>query len=158
VLGQVLAEYPGKIRHVFKDFPLDFHGGARPAAEAARCAASAGRFWEYHDLLFVAQPAFSRNDLLTYARRLDLDLAPFAACLDSGRFRKAVSRDVEEGHALGVRGTPTFFINGQRLVGAQPAEAFREAIERALARRAPGEGGARRGLARALERAGERGE
>lgn len=127
-----MAEYPGKVRLVFKDFPLDFHPQARAAAEAARCAGVAGRFWEYHDLLFVAQPMFSRDDLLTYARRLDLDPAGFAACLDDGRFRAAVDRDLEEGRALGVRGTPTFFINGQRLVGAQPLEAFRDAVDRAL--------------------------
>jgi protein-disulfide isomerase len=132
VLGQVLAEYPGKIRHVYKDFPLDFHPGARPAAEAARCAAAAGRFWEYHDLLFVAQPAFARTDLLTYARRVDLDPAAFATCLDGQQFRPAVDKDLEEGRALGVRGTPTFFVNGTRLVGAQPIEAFREAVEAAL--------------------------
>jgi protein-disulfide isomerase len=132
VLGQVMAEYPGKVRLVYKDFPLDFHPRARPAAEAARCAGIAGRFWEYHDLLFVAQPAFSRQDLITYARRLDLEPTAFAACLDGGHFRPAVDRDLEEGRALGVQGTPTFFINGTRLVGAQPIEAFREAVEQAL--------------------------
>jgi protein-disulfide isomerase len=132
VLGQILAEYPGKVRLVFKDFPLDFHDRARPAAEAARCAAAGGRFWEYHDLLFVAQPAFSRSDLLMYARRLDLDPASFEACLDGGRFRTAVERDLTEGRALGVRGTPTFFVNGQRLVGAHPIESFREVVEQAL--------------------------
>ncbi|HVQ74467.1 MAG TPA: thioredoxin domain-containing protein [Candidatus Binatia bacterium] len=132
VIGQLMDEYPGKIRLVFKDFPLHFHPGARPAAEAARCAGASGRFWEYHDLLFVAQPAFSRTDLLMYARRLDIDQATFAACLDAGRFRPLVQRDLEEGRALGVRGTPTFFVNGQRLVGAQPIESFREAVDQAL--------------------------
>jgi protein-disulfide isomerase len=132
VLGQVLAEYPGKVRHVYKDFPLDIHRGARPAAEAARCAAAVGRFWDHHDLLFVAQPAFSRADLLTYARRIDLDAAAFTACVDGGQFRTDVEKDLAEGRALGVRGTPTFFVNGTRLVGAQPIEAFREAVEAAL--------------------------
>src|SRR5262245_56178675 len=132
VLVQLLAEYPGQIRLVFKDFPLDFHPGARPAAEAARCAGASGRFWEYHDLLFVAQPAFSRQDLVSYARRLDLDPVAFAACLDGGQFRPLVQRDLDEGRALGVRGTPTFFVNGLRLVGAQPIENFRESVEQAL--------------------------
>lgn len=132
MLGQVLAEFPGKVRLVFKDFPLDFHEGARPAAEAARCASQSGRYWEYHDLLFLAQPEFSREDLIGYAARLGLDRPAFTACLDSGRFRKAVETDLAEGTALGVRGTPTFFVNGRRLVGAHPIETFREAVQDAL--------------------------
>lgn len=128
----MLAEFPGKVRLAFKDFPLDFHAGARPAAEAARCAAQSGRFWEYHDLLFLAQPEFAREELIGYAVRLGLDRPAFTACLDSGRFRKAVDADLAEGAALGVRGTPTFFINGRRLVGAHPIEALREAVQDAL--------------------------
>jgi protein-disulfide isomerase len=132
VLGEVLAQYPGKVRLVYKDFPLGFHPGAEPAAIAARCAGEGGLFWDYHDLLFVSQPAFSRADLLTYARRLGLAQDPFESCLDSGRFRDAVNSDVQEGRSMGVSGTPTFFINGKRLVGAQPLSSFRRAIEDAL--------------------------
>jgi protein-disulfide isomerase len=132
VLGQVLAEFPNQVRLIYRDFPLDFHAGARPAAEAARCAAAMGRFWEYHDLLFVAQPDFAREQLVGYAARLGLDRAAFAACLDARRFGAAIDADVAEGRARGVRGTPTFFVNGRRLVGAQPIEAFREVIREAL--------------------------
>ena len=132
MLGQVLAEYAGKVRLVYKDFPLSFHAGAEPAAVAARCAAEHGRYWEYHDLLFVAQPAFSRADLLAYGTRLDLPQDSFATCLDAGRYRDAVRADMQEGRSAGVTGTPTFFINGRRLVGAQPLQAFREAVEDAL--------------------------
>jgi protein-disulfide isomerase len=131
-LEQVMREFPGRVRIVFKDFPLDFHPGARPAALAARCAGAGGRFWEYHDLLFVAQPDFEREDLLRYAERIGLERASFAECLDSGRFRDAVERDMTEGRALGITGTPTFFVNGRRLVGAMPVEAFREAVRAAL--------------------------
>jgi len=132
VLGRVLAEFPGKVRLVYKDFPLSFHAGAEPAAQAARCAGERGRYWEYHDLLFAAQPAFSRADLITYAVRLDLPEEAFTACLDSGQFRDAVRADIQQGRAAGVSGTPTFLINGRRLVGAQPFEAFREAVQDAL--------------------------
>jgi protein-disulfide isomerase len=132
VLGQIASEYEGRIRLVFKDFPLDSHPGARPAAEAARCAGTAGRYWEYHDLLFIAQPDFGRDSLIGYAGRLGLNRDVFAACLDGGTNRKAVEQDLREGIAVGVRGTPTFLINGRRLVGAQPIEAFREAIDEAL--------------------------
>jgi protein-disulfide isomerase len=132
LLGRVLAEFPDKIRLVFKDFPLSFHAGAEPAAMAARCAAEHGRYWEYHDLLFVAQPAFARSDLLLYARRLGLPQEAFAACLDIGRYRAAVRKDLQEGRAAGVTGTPTFFVNDRRLVGIQPIDVFRDAVQDAL--------------------------
>ncbi len=128
----MLAEFPGKIRLVFKDFPLSFHAGAEPAAVAARCAGEHGRYWEYHDLLFVAQPAFSRSDLILYAGRLGLPREAFSACLDAGRYRAAVSKDVEEGRAAGVTGTPTFFVNGLRLTGIQSIDTFRDAVQDAL--------------------------
>ncbi len=128
----MLNEFPDTVRLVFKDFPLKFHAGAEPAAMAARCAGLHGRYWEYHDLLFVAQPAFARADLITYAVRLGLPREAFAACLDDGRFHDAVQADMQEGRAAGVSGTPTFFVNGLRLVGAQPLEAFRAAVKEAL--------------------------
>ena len=131
-LSQVMAEFPDKVRLVFKDFPLSFHEGALPAAEAARCAGEHGRYWEYHDLLFVAQPAFSKTNLLGYAARLGLPAEPFAACLESNRHRDAVLADFAEGRAGGVQGTPTFFVNGRRLAGAQWAD-FRRAVQAALA-------------------------
>jgi protein-disulfide isomerase len=95
------------VRFVYRDFPLDFHAGARPAAEAARCAAAMGRFWEYHDLLFVAQPEFSRDQLVGYAARLGLDRTAFASCL--GRPAPRWTPIAGPGAACG---TPTFFING----------------------------------------------
>jgi len=127
-----MAEFPGRVRLAFKDFPLNFHTSARPAARAARCAGAGGLFWPYHDLLFVAQPAFSREDLIGYAARLGIDREAFVGCLDGGQFRDAVEADVREGLAAGVRATPTFFINGRRLVGAHPLAVFRQAVEDAL--------------------------
>jgi len=132
VLGRVLEEFKGKVRVVHKDFPLSYNAGALPAAEAARCAGSQGVFWEYHDLLYLSVPDFSRDDLIRYAGRLSLDRAAFTTCIDTSRLRKDVEADVAEGRAIGVRGTPTFVINGTLLVGAQPIEAFREAIREAL--------------------------
>jgi protein-disulfide isomerase len=132
VLARLLAEYPDSLRLVFKDFPLRSHDRAVPAAVAARCAGAQGRFWEYHDLLFVAQPAFARDDLLGYARRLGLDVPAFTGCLDTGQFRDAVVADQREGREAGVRATPTFFINGRKIEGALPIEEFRDAIRQAL--------------------------
>ena len=128
-----MAEFPDKVRLVFKDFPLGSHVGALPAAEAARCAGEHGRFWEYHDLLFVAQPAFSTTDLVGYAARLGLPAELFAACVESTRYRDAVKADAAEARAAGVRGTPTFFVNGRRLVGVQPFQVFQKAVQDALA-------------------------
>ena len=128
----MLQEFKGKVRVVHKDFPLPSHAGALPAAEAARCAGLQGVFWEYHDLLYLSVPDFSRDDLIRYAGRLNLDRAAFTTCIDTHRLRKDVEADVAEGRAIGVRGTPTFLVNGTLFVGAQPLEAFREAIRKAL--------------------------
>ena len=128
----MLQEFKGKVRVVHKDFPLSSHSGALPAAEAARCAAAQGVFWEYHDLLYLSVPDFSRNDLIRYAGRLNIDKDTFTSCIDTRKPRKDVEADVAEGRAIGLRGTPTFLINGTLLVGAQPIEAFREAILDAL--------------------------
>ena len=128
----MLQEFKGKVRVVHKDFPLPSHAGAIPAAEAARCAAAQGVFWEYHDLLYLSVPDFSRDDLIRYAGRLSLDRGAFTTCIDTRRFRKNVEADVAEARAMGLRGTPTFLVNGTLLVGAQPIEAFREAIREAL--------------------------
>ena len=128
----MLQEFKGKVRFVHKDFPLPSHAGALPAAEAARCAGSQGVFWEYHDLLYLGVPDFSRDDLIRYAGRLSLDRGAFTTCIDTRRLRKNVEADVAEGRRIGLRGTPTFLINGTLLVGAQPIEAFRAAIRAAL--------------------------
>lgn len=132
MLGRLLSEFPDSVRLVYKDFPLPSHAGAVPAALAARCAGTQGRYWEYHDLLFLGQPDFSREDLLGYARRLGLDGPSFAECLDGRRFQDAVMADREEGRAAGVRATPTFFINGRKIEGAHPLETFREAVQDAI--------------------------
>ena len=120
------------MRLVFKDMPLASHELARPAHEAARCAAQAGKFWPYHDRLFQEQPAFEREDLLRYAVDLGMERDAFTKCLDERRFAAAVEADVAQAKALGITGTPTFLINGRQLVGAHPIETFRSVIDEAL--------------------------
>jgi protein-disulfide isomerase len=132
VLHQLQNEFPDTVRFVFKDFPLRSHPSALPAALAARCAGAQGRYWEYHDLLFVAQPDLSRDHLIGYARRLGLDAPAFTECLDTGRFRDAILADQREGREAGVRATPTFFINQRKIEGALPLPEFRDAIKQAL--------------------------
>lgn len=130
-----MKEYEGRVRIVFKDFPLPIHRLARLAHEAARCAGVAGQYWPYHDRLFASQPRFERAQLVAYAIDLGIDRAPFERCLDERRFAAAVEGDLTQGRALGVTGTPTFLINGQPLVGAQPKESFRTIIDGILAGR-----------------------
>lgn len=133
-LTQLLARYPGKVRLVFRDFPIDsLHPQARRAAEAARCAQDQGKFWEYHDLLFANAPQASPEELGRFAQQVGLDLAKFEPCLSGGLHRAAVQRDIDEGTRLGVDGTPAFFINGRPLSGAQPLEAFVQVIEEEVA-------------------------
>jgi protein-disulfide isomerase len=120
------------VRLIYKDFPLPSHSLAGPAHEAARCAGAQGAYWPYHDILFRRQPHFEREELVVYAIELNLEKERFQRCLDDRTFRAAVEADLAEGRELGVRGTPTFLINGKPLVGAHPVEAFRAAIDAAL--------------------------
>jgi protein-disulfide isomerase len=135
-LKQLLAQYAGKVKLVYRDFPLDqLHPQARDAAEAARCANDQGKFWEYHDLLFAQSPEAGSGSLRRYAAQAGLDPVTFDRCLSSGIHREAVQRDVEEGTRLGITGTPAFFINGRPVLGAQQIEAFTRVIEEELAPR-----------------------
>jgi protein-disulfide isomerase len=129
---QVEDAYKGKVRIAFKQFPLPFHDKAHLAAEAALAANEQGKFWQMHDKLFANQQALDRPSLEKYAQELGLDMAKFKAALDSGKFKDKVDAEDKEGAAFGVTGTPTFFINGTRLVGAQPFEAFKTAIDKEL--------------------------
>jgi protein-disulfide isomerase len=134
-LKQLETKYPGKVRLVFRDLPLDqLHPGARRAHEAARCAKDQGKFWEYHDALFANEPDSSPARLGGYARQVGLDLAKFDACVAGGTHAAAVQKDVDEATRLGLNGTPAFFINGELLSGAQPLERFVAVIDRELAR------------------------
>ncbi len=119
---QLEDAYKGKLRIAFKQFPLPFHDKAHLAAEAALAANEQGKFWQMHDKLFANQQALDRASLEKYAQELGLDMGKFKAALDSGKFKDKVDAEDKEGAAFGVTGTPTFFINGTRLVGAQPFE------------------------------------
>ncbi|HMF44019.1 MAG TPA: thioredoxin domain-containing protein [Polyangia bacterium] len=131
-LKQVEDEYKGKIRIAFKQMPLPFHDKAHLAAEAALAANEQGKFWQYHDKLFANQQALDRPSLEKYAEELGLNMSKFKAALDSGKFKNKVDSDAKEGAAVGATGTPTFFINGTILVGAQPFEKFKSAIDAEL--------------------------
>ena len=132
---QIKEEYidTGKVRFVFRDFPLSFHENAQKASEAAECADEQGKFWEYNEILFKNQDKLAVSDLKDYAKGLGLDETEFNSCLDSGKMASEVAKDMSEGQAYGVKGTPAFFINGKLISGAQPLSAFKQAIDAALA-------------------------
>ncbi len=134
-ITQVLSTYGDRVRLVYRHLPLPNHPNARPAAEAAACANDQGKFWEYHDRLFANQSRLAAADLKQHAADLGLDSAKFNSCLDTRRFQKDVDDDMAAAAALGVSGTPHFFINGRPISGAQPFESFREIIDDELARK-----------------------
>ena len=136
-IGQLLSRYGDRVRLIWRDYPIDnLHPQARKAHEAARCASDQGKFWPYHKALFAGPPK-QPDQLPTVAQETGLDLASFKACVASGKYQAAVQTDVEEGKRLDVTGTPTFFINGRVLTGAQPLEAFVRVIDDELARSKP---------------------
>jgi len=139
-LGQIEDNYvkTGKVKLVFRDFPLNsIHPQAQKAAEAAECAKEAGgndeAYWNYHNKLFENQGALDVASLKKYAADLGLNAAKFNDCLDSGKKASEVAKDLADGQKYGVQGTPSFFINGQMISGAQPYSNFQSAIDAALA-------------------------
>ena len=131
---QIIKEYvdTGKVKIVFRDFPLPFHPNAQKAAEAAECAGEQDKYWEMHDKLFQNQSALGIDKLKQYAKDLGLDASKFNQCLDSGAMASEVKKDAEDGSAVGINGTPGFIINGTLVSGAQPFSAFKTVIDAAL--------------------------
>ncbi len=134
--SQIKEQYidTGKVKYVFRDFPLNFHQKAQKASEAAECAGEQNKYWEMHDKLFENQGALDITSLKSHAVAIGLDADTFNTCLDSGKFASEVQKDLKEGQSYGVTGTPAFFINGQFISGAQPFEVFKKAIEDELAK------------------------
>ncbi len=133
----------GKLKIEFRHFPFIGPESTR-AAEAADCAGDQGKFWEYADAVFASQRGenhgtFSDQYLTALAGRLGLNTGTFGTCLTSGHHMDQVKADFEDGQQAGVTGTPTFFINGQKIVGNQPLSVFEAAIQKALA--SAGQGG-----------------
>ncbi len=136
--ARLIDAYPGQIRFVYRDFPLNqIHPNAIPAAEAANCAREQGAFWEYHDLLFTGSEGLGQEAYLSYALRLGLDQEAFAACIEARTYQEEVQADFDFAARLGVRSTPTFFINGLPLIGAQPFDVFKQVLDQELAGEIP---------------------
>lgn len=141
-LPQIKKEYidTGKVRFVYRDYPLTGgHPAALVSALGGECAEDQGKFWELHDKIFQEQNkqgtgtvSYTATDIKRWGQEIGLNAGEFNACVDSGKYSSEVEKDLADGSAAGVDGTPTFFINGQRLVGALPFAQFKQAIDRAL--------------------------
>jgi protein-disulfide isomerase len=144
----LLQAYPGKIRFVYRNFPLSFHQNAMMGAEAALCAGDQGQYWQMHDKLFAEKDLMNNAqgttlgvaDFVTFATDIGLDGSAFETCVSSGKYKAEIQADVDFANSLppengepAVSGTPTFFINGTRLVGAYPLSTFKQIIDAQLA-------------------------
>lgn len=142
-LSQIKSQYidaDKSVKFVYRDFPLSFHPMAQKYAEAGECAGDQNKYWEMHDKIFQEQEKLGTGTISTltiqdvkrWADELGLNVSEFNQCLDSGKYAGEVQKDFSDGSAAGVNGTPTFFINGQVLVGAQPFGAFSQIIDAEL--------------------------
>ncbi|MBM4426043.1 MAG: DsbA family protein [Chloroflexi bacterium] len=133
----LLDAYPGQIRFVYRNLPLtSIHPDAMPAAVASLCANDQNVYWDFHEKLFSSD-AFGRDVYVQYATDLGIDVEEFTACLDSGKHDDFIDQDMQYAFSIGVQSTPTFFINGLALVGAQPLPNFQQLIDQELAGEIP---------------------
>ncbi len=128
---QLLEMYAGQVRFVFRDAPI-LSTMSSQAAMASECADDQGRYWEYHDLLFANQRSLSRDLFLSLAAQLELDVDTFTTCLDEETHLAEVEADLQDAIDTGLTGVPTLFINGRRVIGAQPLNVFRQVIDAQL--------------------------
>lgn len=134
-LGLIEQNYidTGKVKLVYRDFPLSFHPHAQKAAEAAECAGEQGKYLEMHDKLFGEGVDGGVDGFKQYAADLGLDTNKFNTCLDTGAMKAEIAKDMQDGQAVGIKGTPGFIINGKMVSGAQPYANFKAVIDAALA-------------------------
>lgn len=131
IIRELQANYPDKIRYIYRDFPLpEIHPHAQRAAEAARCAHDQGAFWAMHDKLYQNSQRLTDLDIKTYALEIGLNLVEFNNCFDGRKYKDEIEIDRADGIAAGVVGTPTFFINGQKIEGAIPMELWEQILAR----------------------------
>ena len=133
-LPQIESKYidTGKVKLIFRDYPLPFHAQAQKASEAAECAGEQGSYWEMHDKLYESGVIGGIATFKQYAKDLGLNTKKFDECLDSGKFASEVKKDMADGSVAGIKGTPGFIINGVLVSGAQPFAAFEQIIEQEL--------------------------
>lgn len=129
-LDRILADYKGKVRLVYRHFPLNsIHPQAQKAAEASECAGEQGKFWEMHDKLFENQTALQIDNLKQYAKDLGLNTSQFNNCLDTSKFASKVNQQATEAQNSGITGTPGTWVGDQLVKGAYPYDTFKQIID-----------------------------
>jgi len=137
VYEPLLSAYPGQIKLVYRNLPLtSIHPDAMAAAEAAMCAGEQDAYWQYHEKLFSSESLGSQI-YIRYAQELSLNMDSFQACLDDHKYKESIEQDSGFAIDLGIQSTPTFFINGLAIVGAQPLDVFQQVIDKELAGEIP---------------------
>lgn len=131
-ITQIMDTYKGKVHYVFRDFPLSFHKNAEKAAQAANCAGEQDEYWKYNTHIWENQQELQAESLKEYAKTLGLNESKFNECLDSDKYADEVAKDIRDGSAAGVTGTPAYFVNGIFVSGAQPFESFKNIIDTEL--------------------------
>ena len=132
---KIMDTYAGKIRLVIKNYPYIYRDYSHIAAEASLAARDQGKYWEMHDLLLKRSPVLDRVSLIKYAQELGLDLKKFTASLDEKKHTQEIERDKKLALDMDLYNTPTFFINGRRVVGERPFEYFKKIIDEELGSR-----------------------
>ena len=133
VLKQIVATYGDhQVRFIWRDYPI-ITAQSPQAAQAGQCAFDQGKFWQYHDLLYAKAPALSVNDLKSYAAQIGLNTTQFNQCLDSGQDQAKVNQSMAEARGYGFIGTPSFLVNGQKVIGPASFNQFKALIDPILA-------------------------
>lgn len=136
IIREISTLYKDRVRFIYRDFPLEtLHPNAINSAQAGECAHEQGKFWLYHDKLFRNQSRLDKASLKNYAKQVGLDEARFNTCLESARYAQEVAQDFDDGVKAGVKGTPTWFINGQKVEGVIPLEVFKQIIDLELVKK-----------------------
>ncbi|MBK23100.1 MAG: hypothetical protein CME70_03760 [Halobacteriovorax sp.] len=136
IVNEIKKKYGKKVKVAFKNYPLPFHNHAQKAAEAGLCVyeQDKAKFWGMHDAMFADQAGLAEEGLKAKVGKLGLDVSKFTQCLNSGKYAAKVKADMEEGKKIGVKSTPTFFVNGMMVNGAHPINVFSELIDAELAK------------------------
>lgn len=136
LLKKLKTKYGNKVKIAFKQYPLPFHTQAKKAAVAALCMNEQGvdKFWKMHDAMFADQGKLSVTDLKITAKELGANSDQFNKCLDENKYISQVEKDIQEGREVGVKSTPTFFVNGKLVAGALPIDVFSEIIDKELSK------------------------
>jgi protein-disulfide isomerase len=129
---KIMDAYQGKVRLVIKNYPYKYRDYSRIAAEASLAAREQGKYWEMHDILITRSPKLDRENLISYAKELGLDVKKFTESIDSQKYRKEIDADLKLATDMDLYNTPTFYINGRQVVGERPFEYFKKIIDEEL--------------------------